>query len=171
MPRTIKQKRQFDKPEKTPTCPLGVSPYLAGDQRAFTLVELLVVTAIIGVLATMGLSAFNMFKENARRARCMSEIRGMEKDISAYAVERGAYPASLAEIGRADLLDPWGNLYHYSPYVDGAMRQILGANNSDYDLYSSGQDEATGASSLIDPGADDIIRFSDGGYVGMAKDF
>jgi len=43
--------------------------------------------------------------------------------------------------------------------------------NSDYDLYSDGQDGQTTAPITAQKSQDDIIRASDGAYVGLASQF
>lgn len=144
--------------------------------EGFTLVELLVVTAIIGILISLAMNGFSAFRENARIARCIAEINGLEKDISAYAVEKGVYPAAatwLADIGRGALVDPWGHPYVYKPFTNLAeMRFSAGDINHDYDLYSKGADGLSTDLSLTDQySKDDILRFVDGGYIGMASKF
>ncbi len=49
--------------------------HISQSDRAFTLVELLVVVAIIAVLMAMLLPAVNMAREKARRAKCLSNLR------------------------------------------------------------------------------------------------
>jgi general secretion pathway protein G len=43
--------------------------------------------------------------------------------------------------------------------------------NTDYDLYSDGPDGKTASPITAAPSQDDIIRASDGSYVGVAADF
>jgi general secretion pathway protein G len=144
---------------------------LSYDSRGFTLVELLVVTTIIGILASLSLSGYTLFKEQARVTRCIAEISGLEKDINAYAVDKGTYPPTatwLSDIGRGGLLDPWGHPYQYKP---AGTRTMTTPINTDYDLYSWGTDGLTDPDILNSKSVDDIVRASDGGYLGLAAKF
>jgi len=151
----------------------SISPQdITANSQGFTLLELLVVTSIIGILATLSLSAFTIFKENARRARCMGEIRGIEKDIDAFAIQNIRFPDNLGEIGRAGMLDPWGRPYNYKIYVAGAVRDLAGVElNTDYDLYSNGVDGFSVQSLADSQSEDDIVRANSGGFVGTGLDF
>ena len=61
-------------------------------RQGFTLVELLVVVAIIGVLATLTGVAVSVSRANARDAARASSIREMQKALELYADETGGYP-------------------------------------------------------------------------------
>ena len=60
--------------------------------RAFTLVEMLVVIAIIGVLVALLLPAVNSAINSARRARMALEISQLDNGIEAYKNKFGDYP-------------------------------------------------------------------------------
>ena len=96
--------------------------------RGFTLIEILVVMAIIGMLAVM--VAPNIFNQQAgaQRDAAMSQISSLEAALDTYRLDVGEYPDSLEGLrdndsGRASWngpylrrdipLDPWGNEFVY----------------------------------------------------------
>lgn len=135
--------------------------------------------AIVAILASLAISSFATFKELARVARCCEEIRSLEREIAAYATEKGELPLNLTAINRQDLKDPWGNTYHYYPAVLPAGPANFGPNNrlgtsgpinTDFDLYSLGASGAFDPSINVNDSQDDIIRANDGSFVGQPKD-
>ncbi len=94
----------------------------------FTLIEILVVMAIIGMLAVM--VAPNIFNQQAgaQRDAALSQISSLEAALDTYRLDVGEYPDSLEGLiendsGRAVWngpylrrevpMDPWGNEYIY----------------------------------------------------------
>jgi len=77
-----------------------------GDNRAFTLLELLLVVAIIITLATMGIPVFADVIDSAYVAQAIGDIRTLQVEITRFAVVMGKLPDSLDELGISDLVDP-----------------------------------------------------------------
>ena len=75
-------------------------PARARPRGGFTLLELLVVLAVIGVLAGLILSAAAVARQEARRVQCMSNLRQCVMAAQAYAADHGGqYPPAQARAG------------------------------------------------------------------------
>lgn len=139
---------------------------IAGSQEArqvrtsagFTLIELMVVIAILGILAALVAPSIIGRKEDAMRAAAKAQIKNFEQALKLFYVDNGFYPSTeqglqaLVEkptIGRIPTRwreggyletktvpkDPWGNPYVYiSP----------GIHNRDFDIISYGADGQEG---------------------------
>ncbi len=66
-------------------------------RRGFTLVELLVVVAIIGVLIGLLLPAIQASREAARRTQCANQIRQLSIATANYASARSEFPAGVQQ--------------------------------------------------------------------------
>lgn len=140
----------------------------------FTLVELIMVTAILGVLVMLTIPSYNHFVSKVKITRAITEIRGLEKDILASTVDKNTLPNSLNDVGRGSLLDPWGNPYQFLNFANpGIPRQnsLTFDLNTDFDLYSLGPDGLTNTDVSAGNGMDDLVRAGNGGWVGIGKDF
>jgi general secretion pathway protein G len=146
----------------------------------FTLIELMIVLAIVGVLASIATVKYLAYIEKVRVTRAILDIKGMQTEIDGHMFEGGPPPASLATVGLARN-DPWGFPYQYLALRDGRGRAInqgaarkdrfLVPLNEDYDLYSIGKDGRsvmllTAAASL-----DDVVRANNGAFIGRATNY
>lgn len=137
----------------------------ANDNCGFTLVELMIALVIIMMLATIAITNFARFREDARVTRCMNEIRTLEREITAWSIDKASLPANLGDIGRTNMRDPWGGNYVYSVPTRTYVGDPI---NTDFDLYSKGPNGLY-VDSLDEPESeDDVIRGRTGNYVGLA---
>jgi len=123
-------------------------------QRAFTLIELLLVLVILGILAAIVVPKFAGRTEQARMTAAQSQIATFGTALDAFEVDNGYYPKG--KNGLADLvqtprdaqnwrgpylkseipLDPWGRPYVY---------ECPGKHNpTSYDVMSMGLDGRAG---------------------------
>jgi len=142
-----------------------------------TLVELMLVVAIIGVLAGIAIPKYNEYQERIKQTQAIEDITVIQTQIKLYALDNGAYPESLAAVGNDGKLDPWGRPYVYQELVSvkghGKARKDRKLNplNSDFDLYSLGKDGVSRTQLTNKESLDDIVRANDGAYVGLASDY
>lgn len=146
-----------------------MKPAFYKSKQAFTLVELIVVSAILGVLAIMSIPVFTQYVNKTKSGRAIAEIRTIEKDITAYIIDHNALPPTLNAAGFTRP-DPWERPYEYSINGSGpAPLEFFTTDplNTDYDLYSKGPDGLSHETAAHATSADDIVRSNDGGYAGL----
>jgi len=145
--------------------------------RGFTLIEVLIVIAILGTLSGIAIPAYKNYIEKARIVTAIAEISILQKEIAEYETKNNILPNTLNDIGRGTLLDPWGNPYQYLNFANvsgmGQMRKdrFLVPLNSDYDLYSMGKDGLSVPPLTANASHDDIIRANNGTYIGIASEY
>ena len=156
-------------------CP-RIHPGTPGRQQGFTLIELMIVLAIIATLAAMAIPVYSEFITQVRIKRAIIELRMIADELDEFAAARGDYPKNLSEIGR-HIKDPWGREYRYLSHKGlkgkGSVRKDKSTNpiNTDYDLYSIGKDGKTALPLTSAHGRDDVVRGLNGKYYGLGKDF
>jgi prepilin-type N-terminal cleavage/methylation domain-containing protein len=65
-------------------------------KMGFTIIELLVVVAIIGILASVVLALFNRPKADSRDARRESDMKQIQNALALYISTNGVYPSSAS---------------------------------------------------------------------------
>jgi len=115
--------------------------------RGFTLVEMLLVVAIIGILAALVIPKIAGLSGKSQITAAQADIKGgIKTALDRYEIENGSYPRTLNDLIQAPSdakhwggpyldqvpIDPWGNAYLY--YYPGKRTQ------GSYDLLSMGPD-------------------------------
>jgi len=101
---------------------VAVSAMRAG----FTLIEILVAVAIIGILGTTAAIGIPRILENSKINAAKVGVDNLKAAVVAYNIEKGKYPSDLKSLveasgddepivegGEGALYDPWGTEYKY----------------------------------------------------------
>jgi len=154
----------------------GLKTHPAG----FTLIEVMIAVAIVGVLASIAIPNYIKYKEKTRIVVAITDMKFLEKEIINFGVENHDLPENLSVIGKDNYLDPWGRPYNYlkiqgndgkgidfQPRKDFSLHPL----NSDFDLYSVGKDGKSQAPLTSKQSQDDIIRANNGGFMGLGSNY
>ncbi len=71
-------------------------------RRAFTLIEILIVVAILGILSAILLPVFNSARETARSATCSSNLKQLGLAINQYVQDSGGFYPHIIGLTPAD---------------------------------------------------------------------
>ena len=156
------------------------------DQNAsgMTLIEVMIVVVIIGILSSIAIPTYFSSREKAKIAAAVSEIKLLEKMIRIYNIDHDRYPDTIEDLGMKTPADPWGNPYQYLKIEgmekNGKKKKSVGKLrkdhnmvpvNSDFDLYSKGQDGKSVSPFTAKASRDDIVRANNGRYIGPVSDY
>lgn len=127
------------------------------NKKGFTLVELLVVVAIIAVLAAALVPRFMTYTERAREARAMADINTMRDVIIAWSADEGngqlpinsndpTIPNSIAAVlqkhgikwtgDENGIVDPWGHPYYYQQVIQTIAFKNLSNQNLQQNMFN-----------------------------------
>ncbi len=111
-------------------------------QKGFTLIELMIVIAIIGILAAIAIPAYQNYTIRAQVTEGLSLAAGWKTAISEYYAQNGAFPgcSSSAAAGLAGCVSVTGAT-SWQVRV-GALRSCAGGEIHDYLCRSSGERQA-----------------------------
>ena len=144
-------------------------------QKGVSLIELMVAIAILGIVASLAASVYTEYTLSANVSKAIQEIRMIGLLVTEFQRSTRGNPADLSIVGVSNK-DPWGRDYQYLDVTitanAGQARMDNGTPiNTDFDLYSMGPDGDSAVSLTNPQSQDDVIRASNGRYVGTVNGF
>ena len=148
--------------------------------RGLTILELMVTMMGFATLMAIVLPVLDGAQEDLRVFEAVTDITVIQFEITTYELKYGTIPPNIAamNIPEDTAIDPWGLPYVYLNYAnpdppDGEPRQdqFLKPVNTAYDIYSMGPNGETHKNLSNWRGKDDIVRASDGEFIGVAEEF
>ena len=105
--------------------------------RAFTLVELMIVIAIIGMMASVVLASLADSQRRARDTRRIDDLRQIQKALELYVTDHYTYPKEGANMnGNISTNATFKNAI--APYLKGVPVDPAGINNATFYYYYDG---------------------------------
>lgn len=142
-------------------------------RRAFTLVELLVVMAIIGILVSLSLPAIQQVREAVRRTSCLNQLAQLGLAIQNYELSWEHLPAGVLNPAGPILAEPRGQhvsfLVLLLPYLD----HYGIANQFDQDLGAYADRNQPARQQVIAilncPSSDKFLQLNSSGNAGISS--
>lgn len=131
------------------------------ERRGFTLIEILVVIAIIATLATAVVMSIGSAPDEAKVARVQSDINVMESALERYRLDMGRYPeeeeglAVLVTEPETEEASDWKGPYlkrlQKDPWKNDYVYVVPGENNpASFDIFSYGANGEEGGEGEYD---------------------
>lgn len=147
--------------------------------KGFGLIELMITLVILSLLMSIAVPAYDQFVDKAKIARAIGDIGTISIEIGKFQLRNNnALPATLDELPVEIPLDPWGMPYSYFNIAaagagvgDFRKDKNLSPLNTDFDLYSCGEDKDSAGPLSAKASRDDIVRANNGAYVGLGEDY
>ena len=151
---------------------------LTGNRVGFTLIEIATSVCIIGLLAAIAMPFYVSYRERARVAVAISDMKTIEAAAFNFFADNLALPDTLDQVRLGNFRDPWGNPYVYVRINGGNLKgtgklrkdHFMVPVNTDFDLYSKGRDGASSSPFTAKASQDDVVRAFNGGYYGKVSE-
>lgn len=111
--------------------------------NGFTVVELLIVIAVVAILAAITIISYNLVQLRSLDARRLSDITNIEKALEIYKAKHGAFPAMSTDAScyisgnmslyESNTLCPATFLKDLHPYIE--KKVMDGKDNHNHDYY------------------------------------
>lgn len=67
-------------------------------QKGFTLIELMIVIAILGILMAIAIPAYQDYTVRAKVSECVNQLAPLKTGVSEFVISQGRFPSAMASI-------------------------------------------------------------------------
>ncbi|MFA0496148.1 pilin [Vibrio sp. 10N.222.54.B11] len=120
------------------------------NQKGFTLIELMIVVAIIGVLSAIAVPAYQNYVTRSEASSGLATIKALVTTAELHVQENGAFPTTVPELGTTGTANALGE----TTLTADSIVFTFGANSSiNSETVTMTRDAATGWSCALSAGA------------------
>ncbi|HGG9222785.1 TPA: pilin [Neisseria meningitidis] len=98
-------------------------------QKGFTLIELMIVIAIVGILAAVALPAYQDYTARAQVSEAILLAEGQKSAVTEYYLNHGIWPANNNSAGVATSTDIKGKYVQSVEVKNGVVTAIMASSN------------------------------------------
>lgn len=136
-------------------------------RKGFTILELMIVMAVIAILIGIALPRFKGMRDEGNIARAKGELRTLQTGVESYRIHSSAYPTTLGNLNASSTVpNVVGNTLPYDPFGStNTTNYGYATSGSYYVIYSVGV-SGSGTASISNTGnvtaASNVIYVSNG---------
>lgn len=119
------------------------------NKRGFTLIEVVVVVALLGILMAIIVPSFEKAGERTKNSKLTADLKALDTAIGLHKLDKGAVPDALADLepeyinAGSEFKDAKNTALVYTPGTDKQNYQLKGKNTKDEDVFSASSTQTT----------------------------
>jgi len=122
---------------------------MQGNKKGFTLIELMIVVAILGILAAIAIPNFMRFQAKSKQSEAKTNLGAIGTTAEAYHSENDTYVATWADLGWAPQGKTRYAYFYNTEQLTGTPTDAAGCESDGTDAYDGGaHDDGTNYASV-----------------------